>query len=473
LALDPSSFQAVNTHEEFCGDPTENGSSTNHLDISDSLQRIPGQDRFRTDEITASLSDVANHEEDDELLDEFADEFSDTGDDGEDDGLDIFPPAVSLGTASTDSTGPGFMELQLVSSSDEYTQVEGSEQSEAESEEVTSGDVIRGDGQMIEDEEPDLSMPGGFNSSDLHEIHVGSDGVKKVKLRHPGTLPALQQPVSRSNGPAIPTLHLSASHLRLFDANQSDELSIYCSEPLGFQWPMYYGTHPAIDRLNLTQYLPELGIVVIGTQIGRVAVCSLTTKGSNGPFGLRVDWILPFASQERNHERPLTHLLGMAIGPVQGHQLSRSPSVFEDNEDADESWLQDRVDSDGVSISFDPEMVRIKQKSATDDMQNNAINTSSMPKSRGKATPAKSVKRTRTPPPIWRSVKQSWPSRSEIAEGSTSMDEPWRGIQYSRRYRLMLTYYDQTVMTYELSRAAPYVGDPSEARPNWRNRDDF
>ncbi len=247
---------------------------------------------------------------------------------------------------------------------------------------------------------------------------------------------------------------------------------------------MYHATHPAIDRLNMMQYIPELGIVVIGTQIGRVAVCTLTKKGAEGPFGLRVDWILPFEFQEKTRERPLTHLLGIAVGPVQGHHISRPSLVCgdeDDDDDMDDKWLRDRVDEDGVSTTFDPEVIRIRRGSSSststnDDLQN-STNTHARP-SRTKPRPtaaaaSKTGKRRRSPPLNWRSVKQAWPSRSEATEANPIKDESWRGIDYSRRYRLMLTYYDQTVMTYELSRGRPFVGDPVLARPNWRNREDF
>ncbi len=372
------------------------------------------------------------------------------------------------------------MDPQLYSNSNDFSQVEEGESSGAEiGDESTTSGLIRVDSRLIEDEDlstdwPDFSMPGGYNSSELYGIQIGSGAVKKVKLHHPGTLPAFQQPLPKPKGPIIPTLHLSASHLRLFDAKRSEEASVYCSELLSFQWPMYYATHPAIDRLNLTQYIPELGIVVIGTQIGRVAVCSLTRKGSKGPFGVRVEWILPFESQEKDHERPFTQLLGIAAGPVQGHQLSRSSSVSEDDEDMERTWLQDRVDDDGVLITFDPNIVKMRRSSSGSTGEcgpkKHCFDGPSRTKPRDRATAACSSKRRRTLPLI---VNQAWPSRSEVTEASAVMDEPWRGLEYSRRYRLMVTYYDQTVLTYELSREKPFVGDPAMGRPNWRNREEF
>jgi CRT10 len=381
---------------------------------------------------------------------------------------------------SNHGTEPGSVDHHVHSSSDEQSQPEDGDPDEVGSgDEIVTDELIRLDNQLVGDEDqlpnwPDFSMPGGYDSSDVYEFQNGPGGTKKVKLHHSGTLPAFPQPIPGSHGPIIPTLHLSASHLRLFNANCPREASLYCSDLLSFQWPIYYATHPGIDRLNLTQYIPQLGIVVIGTQVGRVAVCSLTRRGLNGPFGLRVDWILPLESQEKKRERPLTHLLGIAVGPVQGHELSRSSSISDDDDELEETWMQDRIDKDGVSITFDPQIIKLGQ--------NTTSNISGAPKHHVPYRPSQTKTRDsrvfsgtkptrkRTPPVI---VKQAWPSRSEVAEASAVDEERWRGLEYSRRCRLMLTYFDQTIMTYELSRCAPFVGDPAMGRPNWRNRDEF
>ena len=355
--------------------------------------------------------------------------------------------------------------------------MEGDESGETESEdEMATGDLMRVDSQVAEDEHlftdwPESGLPFGYNTSLLHEAQGGINEAKKLKLRHADVLPAFQKPTPRSKGPIIPTLHLSACHLRLFNANSLYGPSIYCSELLRFQSPMYHATHPAIDRLNLTQYIPELGIIVIATQIGRAAICTLTRKGRRGPFGLRVDWILPLESQERSRERPLTHLLGIATSPVHGHHLPRSSrSVRADDQDSDDddddddsSWLRDRTDAaTGIATSFDPEVVRIRRNS--DDASTSDSNTTTNPNLHH----TRPHHRRRH----WTSVRQPWPSRTDLPNDATDpiKDDAWRGIDHSRRYRLMLTYYDQSVMTYELARERPWVGDPGVGRANWRNR---
>lgn len=471
LALDPCSFQVVNTQEAFCGDAVATESLAGYLDITDSLRRIPGHNRSLAPYSLLSSNGSESDEESNEPLDQFDGDLSEDNDQEAVEGG--APPQLADSNATTLEPA----DHPLHSSSDEHSQVEGDETTEIESgDDATAANLIRLEDQVVEDEEPspdwsDSNMPGEYHSSDFYESELSADGAKKVKLHHPGMLPAWQFPVLSSKAPIVPTLHLSASHLRLFDASRPHEASVYCSEPLSFQWPIYYANNPDIDRLNLSQYVPELGIVVIGTQIGRVAICSLTRKGFNGPFGLRVDWILPLESQEKKRQRPLTHLLGIAVGPVQGHQQEPgSSSSSETNEDMEtDPWLQDRAGEDGVSISFDPEVIKLGKN--CDLASLNVIGPKPiLPRinPRDKTTTPKRTERKRTPPVI---VNQSWPARSEI--NAIVHSEPWRGLEYSRRYRLMLTYYDQTIMTYELSKMAPLVGDPAMGRQNWRNRDEF
>lgn len=134
------------------------------------------------------------------------------------------------------------------------------------------------------------------------------------------------------------------------------------------------------DRLNMSAQIPELGIAIIASYIGRVAVLSLNTrktfKGSKRSryCAFRIDWFLPFRSQEDELLRPaLAPLLGIAVSPIQGQQFK--PKLL----------------GDGTSDGF--------------------------------------------------------ASRSPRA-GSCS-----------RRYRLMLTYHDQTVLSYELGRSGEGVDD--------------
>jgi len=77
------------------------------------------------------------------------------------------------------------------------------------------------------------------------------------------------------------------------------------------------------DRLNMLAFIPELSLVVVGSQVGRVALIGLTRMPDGycgfGPVVMcRIEAILP----ETRHEekwRPYVQLLGMADSPLQGY----------------------------------------------------------------------------------------------------------------------------------------------------------
>ncbi len=89
--------------------------------------------------------------------------------------------------------------------------------------------------------------------------------------------------------------------------------------------PRLYGL-VNFDRMNMIHQIPSLGIVAIASQVGRVALLTMTKLKSHSEhnaslLGFRVEHILPFRSQEDRGERPEVPLLGLAVGPMQGHGL--------------------------------------------------------------------------------------------------------------------------------------------------------
>ena len=88
------------------------------------------------------------------------------------------------------------------------------------------------------------------------------------------------------------------------------------------------------ERLHLTQHIPELSVVITASGSGRAAVFTITRRqplltekekgtGQLGPrkrdeVGMRLDWVLPLASQEDRKERPMEVLVGIATAPLQG-----------------------------------------------------------------------------------------------------------------------------------------------------------
>ena len=480
LPLDSRSFEVVSTLEEFCGQSFPLKDRDGPLDICSSLEYVPGHDRSTewedSDAEAERMSDVVSTQALHSLIaasDEHPVRTNMTSQDAPEDQEMADEPSMEPRPVGSDENYQYVSDFGLGLASDELLHRE-----------VMAILGISGTG-------------GGFSIGRGNDLDVDAPGSDNSS--------ALLPP----KPPCIPAIHLSASHLRLFDASSSNAATVVCSDVLQFQDPMYYQEERSIDRLNMAQHIPELGVVVLATQIGRAAVCSLTRLGADGPFGLRVDWILPFRHQEESEERPQTTLLGIAAGPVPGHEIPISGSTTDSgDDDSSQTWLKNRADRGGGFISFDPNIVRLKKTPTL------ATNDNSKPT---KVEPAKSESKRGRKPPVGRKSKSKskapvqptsssapvshpiqaqnydifphpWPSHpshpthaSPEALPSSSFPPqplpspllttndtpaPWEGIEYSRRFRLMLTYADHTVMTYELSRTRPWVG--KAGRHNWR-----
>ena len=79
------------------------------------------------------------------------------------------------------------------------------------------------------------------------------------------------------------------------------------------------------ERLNMVHQIPEIGIILVGNQQGRVAVLTATKWISKEQPGFRVECVLPTRSQEKAGMRPKKALLGFAVGPIQGHENQPEP----------------------------------------------------------------------------------------------------------------------------------------------------
>ena len=85
-----------------------------------------------------------------------------------------------------------------------------------------------------------------------------------------------------------------------------------------------------VERLNMIAQIPELGVVLVGNQQGRVGVLTMTRWEEKRLDGYRIEFILPLKSDEEKGWRPRKELMGMAVGPVQGCEESEgreSPRV--------------------------------------------------------------------------------------------------------------------------------------------------
>ncbi|RMZ91028.1 hypothetical protein DV736_g1725, partial [Chaetothyriales sp. CBS 134916] len=269
------------------------------------------------------------------------------------------------------------------------------------------------------------------------------------------TAPATKRSLESQSGPvdsrpmqipSIPTLHLSQSHLRLINLPRSRSPHFFCANILKQELPDLYNNmqNSNLQRLNMLQQIPELGIIVIGSQLGRVAVCSLTRAIPNCILGIRVDWILPTRRQERNGARPKNHeLLGIAVAPIQGRQ-SASPDPYDDD---GETWAKD-CKVGGVDTTFDDQIVVLSNLDSHDHDSWSSEDDSQRQQDKQRAS--KKSRQKQSEP----ERRSSWATSTEYRHwpDKPKQGEDWEAIEGTRRYRLMMTYADMTVLTYEIGR---------------------
>lgn len=99
-----------------------------------------------------------------------------------------------------------------------------------------------------------------------------------------------------------------------------------CRRVLKQTLPNAVGHLAHFERLILHFLIVELSLVIVGSQIGRVALVSLTRPedsfSNHGPITMfRVDRILPTKQHEDAAMRPHVPLLGIAVSPLQGQQM--------------------------------------------------------------------------------------------------------------------------------------------------------
>ena len=93
------------------------------------------------------------------------------------------------------------------------------------------------------------------------------------------------------------------------------------------------------ERINMIMPISELGVVVVGSQLGRAAILTLTQMRGTKQYAFRLERIVPFGSQEDQCARPKMPLLGIAVAPIQGHEFEAvglGPNPPE--EERRESW---------------------------------------------------------------------------------------------------------------------------------------
>ncbi|KAA8643298.1 uncharacterized protein ATNIH1004_010065 [Aspergillus tanneri] len=297
------------------------------------------------------------------------------------------------------------------------------------------------DDQEMEDEEPSVEGAVAYQVFDRMSRNAFPDDDAGLHGRMEALtgLPPTPAPANSN----FPILHFSQTDIRLIAHPFAPHASVVCGAPL--RQPF---THPivsirACDRFNMVKYIPEHGIVVAASQKGRAAVIALTESESAG-LTFRVDWIVPFESQEKYGDRPLTPLLGMAVSPIQGFEMPPDvPFIPRDLSDNDLTFrYQHILDDEADNISF---AGRSADRSFSD------IRTPPDLLGPSKRQTSTHVFNTNDES-VEEHKHQSSPTVPECHARATRTYQPeehWRGWSPSRRYRLLLMYADHTVMSYE------------------------
>lgn len=237
-------------------------------------------------------------------------------------------------------------------------------------------------------------------------------------------------PVPALTAGEFPIIHFSQTDIRLIRHPLALVPTVVCGAPLGQPF-----THPIVsirasDRFNMVKYIPEHGIIVAASQKGRAAVISLTDSKETG-VAFRVDWIVPFESQEKYGDRPLIPLLGMSVSPIQGFEMPPDvPYIPRDVGENDEVTFHykflphDGADNPPSKDAFHHEETEPPEwfwdlEPDSEDPKNRHIPPLTLPECHAKASRVYKPRET------------------------------WRGLYPSRRYRLLLMYADHTVMSYE------------------------
>lgn len=203
--------------------------------------------------------------------------------------------------------------------------------------------------------------------------------------------------------------------------------------------------------MNMIKYIPELGIVVVATQIGRVAIITLTWHAEIG-HSFRIDWILPLDSQNVHGRVPL---LGMAVSPMPGFEMPQDVPCVPPDYDPTE-WLEfdyrllhpehDAFDtSPSESSSPNPFTAKTNQPKSPSADQNHPdpVTVSSEPGCEWGDTDLRDLEDSED------DFELTLPEVHTLASTMYQPHETWHGWHPSRHYRLILIFCDQRVMSYE------------------------
>ena len=172
--------------------------------------------------------------------------------------------------------------------------------------------------------------PPSSKSRYLQRFLIPPEDIKRLADRVP---PDKESPVVR-----LPFNLLQTSELDIqlfygiqYDAGESSQskdappIRVICEQALHQKLPPGLHHLGHIERLNMTAQIPELGVILIGNQAGRVGVLRATRWETLKQPGFKIECVLPFKSQEEQGLRPKKPLMGVAVGPIQGQENIPEP----------------------------------------------------------------------------------------------------------------------------------------------------
>ncbi|MCJ1434867.1 hypothetical protein MMC27_004237 [Xylographa pallens] len=180
-----------------------------------------------------------------------------------------------------------------------------------------------------EDVEEEASSEGDFDM-DIELLRETLRPSLDLNRRNPlAANPTSPPAASTSAPPPFPFLLLTCSTTTptLWSANSLGPTSLFSphaipathlTHMLDQHFPASHNWMHQFNRLSMSLQIPTIGLVILASPFGRVALLTLTRQGPTNRCALRLDWLLPFKSQEDRGERPKAPLIGIAAGPVQG-----------------------------------------------------------------------------------------------------------------------------------------------------------
>ena len=205
---------------------------------------------------------------------------------------------------------------------------------------LRSGDIITE--HLLSQQQPDQT----FRRATQHpQLRSYTQSLADVRSEHNRLKSKMQARAQEAQAEAAANLdlpfaifHTGVDYVNLHRPPFDKTSIVTCRDPCHQHLPPNLVWLSQVDRLHLTQYIPDIDVIVTATAAGRAAVFSFTrgvlpvttkNKGKNvqqpPEIAMRLDWVLPFTSQEERSERPPMVLIGIATAPLQG--LDESPDT--------------------------------------------------------------------------------------------------------------------------------------------------